>query len=120
MKNTWVKALCRLLAAAMIWLPYQVATAGMIDTKQASGAPSERHALASTVARADVLRELQALGVDASAAQARVALLTDEEARTLARDVQNAPAGGVYAAGIIAILLIVGLGYAWYKHYNPY
>ena len=119
MNATWKAIVCRILAALLVWMPYQMASAAMIDTPGALAA-GDRTALASTVARADVMRELQALGVDASAAQARVALLTDEEARTLARDVQNAPAGGVYAAGIIAILLIVGLGYAWYKHYNPY
>jgi len=110
---------CRMLVAAMLWTPYQIATAGMIDT-QGAIASADRAALASTIARADVARELRSLGVDAAAAKGRVALLTDEEARTLARDVQSAPAGGVYAAGIIAIILIAGIAYAWYKHNNPY
>lgn len=113
------RIVCRLLVAAMVWTPYQIATAGMIDT-QGAVASSDRAAISSTMARADVTRELHALGVDAATAQERVAMLTDEEARTLARDIQSAPAGGVYAAGIVAILLILGLGYAWYKHYNPY
>lgn len=109
---------CRMLVAAMAWAPYQIATAGMIDTQGAVS--SERATLAATLARADVARELQALGVDPATANERVAMLTDEEARTLAREVQSAPAGGVYAAGIIAILLIAGISYAWYKHNNPY
>src|SRR5690242_18602317 len=74
------RIVCRLLVAGMIWMPYQIATAGIIDTQ--SAVSSERAALASTMARADVLRELQALGVDAAVAQERVAMLTDEEART--------------------------------------
>ena len=113
------RIVCRLLVMAMIGMPYQIATAGMIDTRGAVTS-GDAAALASSAARADVARELHALGVDAATAQERVALLSDEEARNLARDIHSAPAGGVYAAGIVAFILIVGLGYAWYKQYNPY
>ena len=30
--NVWAKTICRLLIALMIWMPYQIATAGMIGT----------------------------------------------------------------------------------------
>lgn len=108
MKSIWGRSVCRLLAALMIWAPLQSATAGMIATDGMAGAQPER---------AQVAKALQGLGVDAAAAQARAAALTDEEARTLAAQVQSAPAGGVYGEGIVFILLILAIAYAWYKQY---
>ncbi|HEY5899877.1 MAG TPA: PA2779 family protein [Burkholderiales bacterium] len=108
MKSYWGKAVCRLLVALMVWAPLQSATAGMIATDGVAGAQQER---------AQVAKALEGLGVEATAAQARAASLTDEEARTLAAQVQSAPAGGVYGEGIVFILLVLAIAYAWYKHY---
>ena len=105
-----MKPICRLLIALMIWAPYPFATAGMIPTEQ-TGAIIERAAL---------VYELQAYGVDPASAQARVAALTDREAHALAAEIASAPAGGVYAEGIITLVIISLLIYAWYKHRNPW
>ena len=114
------RIVCRFLVALMIWTPYQVATAGMIASDQTIASSDERAALSAFFARAEVANQLQALGIDAASARARVAALSDAEARTLARQVGDAPAGGVYAAGIIAVILIAIVAWAIYKERNPW
>ena len=114
------RTLCRLLIALLIWTPYQVATAGMIATDQSVVASDDRAALNTFLARADVAAQLQTLGIDAATAKARVTALSDAEARTLAGKAADAPAGGVYSAGIIAIILIALVAWAIYKERNPW
>jgi hypothetical protein len=105
-----MKSISRLLIALMIWAPYQLASAGMIATDQ-SAASAERAVLVS---------QLQAFGVDAVSAKERVAAMTDAEARALASEIANAPAGGVYGEGIVFIILVSLIIWAWYKHRNPW
>ncbi len=97
----------------MIWAPYQFASAGMIATGEtmAASTGADRAALAS---------ELQSLGLDAASANERVAAMTDQEVRALAGEIANAPAGGVYGEGIVFIILVSLIIWAWYKHRNPY
>jgi hypothetical protein len=113
MNTGWARNICRLLIALMVWAPYQLASAGMMATEQnmPAGAGADRAALAS---------ELQSLGIDAASARERVAAMTDQEVRTLAGEIANAPAGGVYGEGIVFIILVSLIIWAWYKHRNPY
>jgi len=113
------RTICRLLIALLIWTPYQVATAGMIATDR-TVASDDREVLNSFLARGEVAAQLQALGIDAATTKARVAALSDAEARTLAGQVADAPAGGVYSAGIIAVILIALVAWAIYKERNPW
>jgi hypothetical protein len=119
MNTGWTKNIGRFLIALMIWAPYQLASAGMIATDQAT-ATADRAALVNFFSRAEVAAQLQALGVDPVSAKQRVAAMTDQEARALAGEIANAPAGGVYGEGIVFIILVVLIAYAWYKHRNPY
>ena len=105
------RTICRLLIALSIWAPYQVASAGMIAADQSFASPDDRAAL---------VQQLQAFGIDAASASARVAALSDAEARTLAGQIADAPAGGVYSAGIVAIILITLVAWAIYKERNPW
>ncbi|TMH73650.1 MAG: hypothetical protein E6H57_01425 [Betaproteobacteria bacterium] len=113
MHTGWAKNICRLLIALMIWAPYQFASAGMIATDQtlAASGGADRAALA---------RELQSFGIDATSAIERVAAMSDQEIRTLAGEIANAPAGGVYGEGIVFIILVSLIIWAWYKHRNPW
>lgn len=61
----------------------------------------------AALARADVRHQLQALGVDAEAATARVAALTDEELAQLSGRLDNAPAGGEILALIGAVFIVL-------------
>ena len=105
--------ICRLLVALMIWTPFQLAQAGAIGTEAAIASPAQldRAALVDFVGRADVAAQLQALGVDPSAARDRVAALGDEEARSLAAQAHTLPAGG-NALGLFLFVAAVAL--AWW------
>jgi len=82
------KALCATLIATMTLLPLQAARAEMITPGQVS------HGNAFSPERETLVKTLEAFGVPGEAAQARVAALSDEEARKLAAQAASAPAGG--------------------------
>jgi hypothetical protein len=99
--------LCRLLAVLLIAAPYSAQTqAAMIASEQAIAASSqaERDTVSRFVSRADVQRQLTALG--ATNAAERVAALSDDEVRSLAGKIDSLPAG---ADGGVAFLLIIAL-----------
>src|SRR5436309_15439684 len=110
MNTGWARSICRLLIALMIWLPYQLASAGMIATDQTTAVSTERAALAA---------ELQSLGIDAANARERVAAMTDQEVRALSSEIANAPAGGGYGGGSVFIILVSLHIWAWYKPRHP-
>lgn len=71
--------------------------------------PSDRSALLGVVERAEVQRQLQAWGIGAEQARARIAALSDEEAAQLSAQIEGLPAGGDPAGALISALLIVFL-----------
>ena len=92
----------------------QLAQAGMIgttpvvDTAVAAAVRAENLAKAQTLlGRADVQRQLQAMGVDAADAAQRVASLSDSELQLLAKQGDTLPAGGDGALAVIGIVFIV-------------
>jgi hypothetical protein len=93
----------------MAWVPAHLAYAGMIGTDQVapSAVQLDRAAVLGMVGRADVARQLQALGVDPAAAKERVAAMTDEEIRSLAGELHSVPAGADGSG--LAILILVGV-----------
>lgn len=105
---SWVLAMS-LSYAGML----QSAQAALIGTDQlaAVAAPSsqgESHArLSSLLERADVASALQARGVSADQARARVAALTDTEAAQLADQIDSAPAGGDVLGTIVFIFVLL-------------
>ncbi len=104
--------ICATLIVSMLTFSYSLpAQATMIATGESvAGAPvqSDRDKLRNLAARADVLKELAAFGIDAAAAKNRVDALTDEEVQQLAGNVDALPAGGL----IIEVLLIILLVFA--------
>ena len=108
--------ICRALVLSLLVFSFQSATAGMIGTERlaATGsAPTERSQLNGMLARDDVARQLQSFGVDLRTAQDRVAMLSDDEARSLAGNLQNAPAGADSGWWIAAAIVVVVLSW-WY------
>ena len=91
----------------------QVAQAALIGTLQAVEAAGSRahdlEAVDSTLAREQVRGQLEAMGVDPSAVDARVARLTDSELRSLADRMEQMPAGGDALAviGVVFVVLII-------------
>lgn len=115
MKAGFVAVVCRLLVVSLAFVSYQ-STAGMIGTDQVavSGvAQGDRALISSVLSRTEVARALQAFGVDVKAAQDRVAVLTDEEARSLAGKLHQVPAGADGNGWAIAAIVIVGFLLWW-------
>ena len=109
------KLIIQLLIASMIFLPFS-AQAGMIATDQvvaSAAAQANRAKIADFVARADVQKQMETLGLTTANAQDRVAALTDEEVQRIAGKIDSAPAGtsstgtAWVVAAVIAIAILV-------------
>ena len=90
------KMTCRALVVSLLALSFQTANAGMIGADQAAAAgaaQTDRGMVLSYLSRAETAAQLQAQGIDPAMARERVAAMTDQEVRTLAQDMQTAPAG---------------------------
>jgi hypothetical protein len=94
-------------------LPVGFAHAGMVSTESLINqpdlsvqGPSARERIRDILARDDVRKQMIALGIDASEAEARLAALTDQEVAEIAGKLDQLPAGeGV--GGILVIIFVV-------------
>ena len=118
MKTSMKKLTCRVLVVSLMTLSFQTANAGLIGAEQAAPATAstERALILGALDRGEVATQLQAAGVDPQAARDRVAAMTDQEVRTMAQDIQTAPAGALSTAGWVAIIAIAAL--VWYFAYR--
>jgi hypothetical protein len=107
----------------LLTVPYQTILAAMIETETAlditaAGQEARSH-IKTILAREDAQAVLRAQGIDPLEAMARVDSLTDTEARRVADQIEELPAGGNFfvtfllVVGIIVIILIITdhLGY---------
>lgn len=112
MNSRFMRMTSRLLIASVLslGLPFQPAQAGMVGTdKVASSAhsQSERERIRTFLERADVRNQLQAQGIDANTAKARVDALTDEEVLKIAGKLDQMPAGGDILGLLFTIFVIL-------------
>ncbi len=113
MSTSFVRLISRLLVICMIGLPFQV-HAGMIGTEavvSAAQASAARDTVATFMNRSDVAGQLQALGLSAKDAKARVAALTDAEVSKLAGQIDSLPAGA--DGGSLLLLILIGVLIWW-------
>ena len=113
MSTPFVRLVSRVLIICMIGLPFQV-HAGLLGTDSvvaAAQAQVARDAVTSVLNRADVVSQLQSLGLTTQAAKDRVNALTDAEVAKLAGQLQQVPAGA--DGGGVALLIIVVLLIWW-------
>ena len=116
MKLYGVGLICRLLIVSLLLLSFQTARAGMIGTGEAvpaAGSQVERAQILGLLARGDVAKQLEVLGVDPNVARDRVATMSDEEVRSLAGNLGSVPAGGV-SGWAIALIILVAVGVWWW------
>lgn len=92
------------LMALTLPLPAQAA---LISTERLVQAQSERERLAATLNREDVKQQLLAYGVKPADVQARVDGLTDQEAQTLAAQMDTLPAGGDVLGLAVFVFLVL-------------
>lgn len=102
------------LAALMmaVSMPLGAAQAALVSTDQIidkSEVAADRAQVASFLARDDVRRNLQAMGVDPDEAAARVAVMTDAEVRQVAARIDELPAGQDVAVALISAALLIFL-----------
>jgi hypothetical protein len=107
----------------MVAVPYQSVLAAMIETEATLEITAEgqeaRNAIKTILAREDAQAVLRAQGIDPLEAMARVDGLTDTEARRIAGEIEDLPAGGGFlvtflmVVGIIVVILIItdAMGY---------
>lgn len=103
------KLTAALIAAAMLGLQVAPAQAALIGTQEVVAVERQelqRADLLAALERDDVRQQLEALGVDAQAAQERVAALTDQEVAELNERLGELPAGGDALAIILLIFLV--------------
>lgn len=102
------------MAALMlaISLPIGAAQAALVTTDQVvekSGIEADRARVAAFVAREDVRREMQTMGVDPDEAAARVALMTDAEVQQMAAKIDELPAGQSAVGAIVGAVVLIFL-----------
>jgi hypothetical protein len=115
MKSTFASVVCRVLAALMIWTPYQIAQAGMIGTEQVvQSTQAERGNVAAFMSRGEVASQLQAFGIDPKTAQDRVASLSDEEVRALSGKIDSLPAGADNNGWVWVLVIVLIAGAVWW------
>ncbi len=106
--------------ATMLVLAFNLVPLGAISTAHAGVVGSQAYALAEArgqridrvsafLARDQVRGQLEAMGVDPAAAEARLAGLTDAELIALEQRINELPAGGSALAviGIVFVVLII-------------
>lgn len=87
--------------------------AAMISSEQVAEATvtstgeQDRARIIAALSRDDVQSALVARGIDPTQAQERVAALTDEEASTMANQLDSAPAGGIIGAIVLIFLVLL-------------
>ncbi len=113
------------LLCAMAWVP--PAHAALITTEQvaAKQTPIHGHAHAqilTSLQRADVAQALAKRGVSPAQARARVVLLTDAEAQTLASQIDHAPAGAgaLIGSAILGTAVLMFTDIMGYTHLFPF
>lgn len=116
--NRYKKLVTQILIVCMVWTPFSL-QAGMIGTDQVVASAQDqanRDKVLSFVARADVAKQFEALGLSASAAKERVDAMTSDEVGRVAGKIDSMPAGADSGAWIAA-LIIIGLivYFVWYK-----
>ena len=114
--NVWATTICRLLIALMIWMPYQVATAGMIGSDQATATSPQvdRTTVLNFLSRSDVASRLHTLGIDPSTAKDRVAAMNDQEVQSLADRINAMPAAGDMSTGAAILLIVLIAAAVWW------
>lgn len=112
MKKSLMTISSRVLMVSMLsmslWVPN--AQAGLVSSEQLISSQTsqlERERIRTVLDRQDVREQLQARGIDADAARARVDALTDDEVATLNGKLDSLPAGGDIIGTVVFIFLVL-------------
>jgi len=114
----FLRRYCRFLALPMaalmmaVSMPLGAVQAALISTDRVidkSEIAADRAQVAAFLARDDVRRHLQTMGVTPDEAAARIAVMSDTEVRQVAARIDELPAGQDVAGALISAALIIFL-----------
>ena len=113
------KLISQLLIVSMILLPFST-QAGMIGTDQAVASAQDlanRDKVRDFVSRGEVVKQFEALGLNASSALDRVNAMTQQEVNQLAGKIDSLPVGAsdgwVWVAVVVVVAVVIYM--VWYK-----
>lgn len=106
-KQLFVSFLLTAFTFASFTQPVQAAMIGTDQVHASATAQQNQAKIAAALERPEVIAHLERLGVDKDSARARVAALTDEEAATLAGQIDSLPAGGDVVGALVLIFVIL-------------
>jgi uncharacterized protein DUF6627 len=109
-RSLWRTSLVSVLAVALVNMGLVgAASAAIVDTGTlvAPNRDADLNAVRAQLDRADVRAQMEKMGVDATAIDARVAGLNDRELHRLAADMKGAPAGGDVLALVGAVFIVL-------------
>ena|SRR5689334_7298256 len=117
--NRCKKLVTQILIVCMVWTPFSL-QAGMIGTDQVVTSAQDqanRDKVLNFVARADVAKQLESLGLSTSTAKERVDAMTTDEVSRLAGNIDSLPAGADGGGWWVAAVIVIGLivYFMWYK-----
>ncbi|MHB1117353.1 PA2779 family protein [Sideroxydans sp.] len=112
MNNRFMRITSRFLIATVLSfsLPIQAAYAGMIGVDQiaqSEQSQNQRDRIKSFLDREDVVKAMQAEGLDASTAKSRVDALTDQEVQQVAGKIDTLPAGGDILGILFTVFIVL-------------
>ena len=112
MNKNFMRVMSRVLIVSTLtmslWAP--ASQAALISSEEVIANHSnqaDRERIQSLFDRADVREQLQARGVSAEAAKARVNALSDEEVASISGKLDNVPAGGDIIGTVVFIFLVL-------------
>jgi hypothetical protein len=117
--NRLYKLVCQILIVCMVWTPFSL-QAGMIGTDQAVASAQDqanRDKVLTFMARNDVAKQFEALGLSASNAKERVDAMTPDEVNRVAGKIDSLPTGASGGGWWVAAVIVIGLivYFMWYK-----
>jgi hypothetical protein len=98
---------CVLLLLTPIVMPVHAAMVGTDSVLSDARGEADRTEVLAFLDRDDVRAQMEALGVDPAAAEARVAAMTDAEIAELHARMDEIPAGGASVLSVALVILIV-------------
>jgi hypothetical protein len=112
------RLVARVLIVSIAWTPFSL-QAAMIGTDQVvTGAVDQatRDKVLNFVQRADVVKQLETLGLSPATAKERVNAMTQDELNRVAGQIDSLPAGADSTGWIIAAV-VIGI-IIWYMYYR--
>jgi RNase P/RNase MRP subunit p30 len=111
MNAFFYRLISQLLVLSLMTLPFstQAAMIGTGDVIGAAQAQANRDKVRDFVARADVQKQMEALGLGPATAKERVDALTDDEIQRLAGKIDSLPAGAHGDLGVVVVVLVVAI-----------